>query len=184
MNKQALKKICDDPAVQTERLVLRKFTAEDLDAAYILFNDDEVQKYLSQKNRRNREQLEVLLAKSINYWEKRGFGLFCVTEKNVGKMIGYCGFQYFDNTTDIEIIFGYLKEFWGKGFATEAAKGCLKFGFEKLEFEKVLAATVPENVASRVVLEKLHMKCEENSVHYDMNLLIFSISSADFLAFN
>ena len=182
MENHALKKICETPIIQTKRLVLRTFEAGDLDTAYILFNDAEVQKYLSKRNKRNRQQLEVLLEKSLNYWQTRGFGMFCVAEKLSGDMIGYCGFQYFDKTTDIEIVFGYLKEFWGQGFATEAARACLKFGFEKLEFERVLAATVPENTASRFVLEKLHMKCEENSVHYDMNLLSFSISREDFLA--
>lgn len=55
----------------------------------------------------------------------------------------------------------------------------MKFGFEKAS-----AATVPENTASRIVLEKIHMKCDEKSVPYDMNLLMFSASRKDFPDFN
>lgn len=184
MEKQASHKIIDRPRIETERLSLRLFEATDLNAAFILFNDADVQKYLSATNKRTREQLEVLMNNSINYWRTRGFGMLCVADKTTNEMFGYCGFQYFDKTPDIEIVFGYLKEYWGKGIATEAARACLKFGFEKLSFEKVFAATVPENTASRSVLEKINMKYDEITVHYNLNLLLFSITRNEFLLNN
>ncbi len=163
------------PQIETERLLLRMFEPKDLDAAFVLFNDAEVQKYLSPQNQRNREQLKILLEKCLKYWEERGFGVWCVTEKNAGKMIGYCGFQYFDKTTEIAIVFGYLKEYWGKGFATEAAEECLKFGFEKLSFKKIYAVTDPDNLASLHVLEKVRMLLCEKIVHYEMNTVTYAI---------
>ena len=145
----------------------------------VLFNDAEVQKYLSPQNQRNREQLKILLERCLRYWEERGFGVWCVTEKNVGKMIGYCGFQYFDKTTEIEIVFGYLKEYWGNDFATEAAEECIKYGFEKLSLKKIYAVTDPDNLASRRVLEKLRMLLCEKIVHYEMNTVTYAISKYD-----
>ena len=61
MEKQALHKIIDCPLIETERLTLRLFEAADLDTAYKLFNDADVQKFLSARNKRSREQMEVLI---------------------------------------------------------------------------------------------------------------------------
>jgi len=168
------------PILETERLSLRMFEVRDFDAVLELFNHDEVQKYLSPENRRTREQLEVILNKMLERWKERGFGLWCVSEKGAGKMLGYCGFQYFDQTSNVEIVFAFLKDFWAKGFATEAANASLKFGFEHLLFEKVFATTHPENTASCRVLEKLGMVFQEQNIHYGIDTFTFMISRADF----
>ena len=154
------------------------FEFKDIDNTYKLFNDPEVQKYLSPKNRRNREQLEELLKNSVGYWERRGYGLWCVCEKSNDEMVGYCGFQKFDNTENVEIVFGYVKESWGKGFATEAATASFDYGFEKLLFENIFAVTDPRNIASLRVLEKSGMTFLKKESHYEMETLIYSISSS------
>ncbi len=164
------------PLIETERLYLRLFEPKDLDTAYFLFNDPEIQKYLSPNNKRTREQLEMLLQRWNNYWKERDFSIWCAALKDDGKMIGYCGLQYFDKTPDIEIVFAFLKEYWGKGFAVEAAAAGLQYGFEKLSRDKIYAATEPQNTASRRVLEKLGMCFNEKHTHYDMNTVTYSIS--------
>ena len=166
------------PKLQTERLRLRMFEPTDLDAAYFLFKDREVQKYLSPTNQRSREQMAVTLQKLVGRWKERGFGIWCVTELENSRMIGYCGFQCFDKTPELELVFAFSKSFWGNGFATESAKACLKYGFENLGIEKIYAATHPENIASQKVLEKIGMDFEAESPHYQMELKIYSILSA------
>ena len=137
------------PMIKTERLLLRMFEVGDFDSVLQLFNDDEVQKYLSPENRRTPEQLEVTLKKMLERWKERGFGLWCVSDRESNKMLGYCGFQYFDQTFNVEIVFAFLKDSWAKGFATEAASAGLKFGFEELSFEKVFATTHPDFFQTR-----------------------------------
>lgn len=176
MKSQAVKKQFVYPIIETNRLLLRMFEEKDLETAYKLFNDSDVQKYLSPKNRRTREQLCVLLKKAVSYWSEKGFGLWCVTEKHIGEMIGYCGFQTFEKTENIEIVFGYLKEHWGKGLATEALKACLDYGIEKLSLEKIFAVTNPENIGSIRVLEKAGMNFLNKENHYEMDTVIYSIS--------
>lgn len=176
MKSQAVEKQFGYPVIETDRLLLRMFDEKDLEAAYRLFNDSDVQKYLSPKNRRTREQLCVLLKNVVRYWSGKGFGLWCVTEKHIGEMIGYCGFQNFENTENVEIVFGYLKEHWGKGVATEALKACLDYGIETLSFEKIFAVTNPENIGSIRVLEKSGMSFLERDLHYEMETVIYSIS--------
>ena len=172
------------PLIKTERLWLRMFEPDDLETAYLLFNDPDVQKYLSPQNKRTREQLETVFDKSRKYWKERGFAIWCVAQKDDGKMIGYCGFQYFDKTPQVEIVFAYLKQHWGKGFAIESAAACLQYGFEKLSFDKIFAATAPQNTASRHVLEKLGMNYSEKHPHYEMNTVNYSISYHEYYSHN
>ena len=168
------------PTIETERLLLRMFEDRDLDSAFRLFNDDDVQKYLSPENKRTRKRLKITLEKLRLRWEERGFGIWCVCEKPSKKMIGYCGFQYLDETEQIEIVFAYLKEYWKKGFATEAANACLKFGFERLEIEKIYAGVHPENTASLHVLKKIGMSFDRASEHYRMNLATYTIARYEY----
>jgi ribosomal-protein-alanine N-acetyltransferase len=168
------------PLIETERLMLRMFEADDLDAAFVLFNDGDVQKYLSPANRRTREQLQFTLESLASRWQERGFGIWCVCEKGSKKMIGYSGFQYLDNTPQVEILFGYLKDSWGNGFATEAANACLRFGFEEVRCSKICAATHPENLASRCVLEKIGMVFDKKSEHYRMDSMTFAVSRDEY----
>jgi len=168
------------PTIETERLLLRMFEARDLDSAFRLFNDDDVQKYLSPENKRTRKRLKITLEKLRLRWEERGFGIWCVCEKPSKKMIGYCGFQYLDKTRNIEIVFAYLKEYWNKGFATETAKACFRFGFEKLEVEKIYAVIHPQNTPSRRVLKKIGMSFDRTGEHYRMNLRTYTIARDKF----
>ena len=176
MKTQILKEQTIYPVIETERLLLRMFKAEDLEVIYCLFSDADVQKYLSVENKRTREQLRIALKNFVCRWEERGFGLWCVTEKKTGEMVGYCGFQYFDNMPQVEIIFAFLRNFWSKGFATEAAKACLRFWFEEMNRDQLFAATSPENLASLRVLEKIGMSYVEKSNHYRMDLVTYLIS--------
>ncbi len=172
------------PVIETERLLLRMFRAEDLDAVYHLFNDADVQKYLSVENKRTREQLKTTLENLVSRWDERGFGMWCVTEKKTGEIAGYCGFQYFDNMPQVEIVFAFLKSFWGSGFATEAAKACLRFWFDELTSKEMFAATSPDNHASLRVLEKIGMCYVEQSARYRMKLVTYSISRNKYQADN
>lgn len=168
------------PVIETERLLLRMFRAEDLDTVYHLFNDADVQKYLSVENKRTREQVKITLANLVKRWDERGFGVWCVTEKKTDQVIGYCGFQMFDNMPEVEIMFAFLKDFWGRGFATEAANAGLRFWFEELTLKKMFAATSPGNTASRRVLDKIGMCFVEPSEHYKMNLVTYSVSRNEY----
>lgn len=172
------------PLIETARLELRVITADDLDVMEMLFNDNDVQKYLAPANRRTREQLKVMIEKFALNWQKRGFGIWCVCLKDTEKMIGYCGFQYLDNTPQIEILFGYLKDYWGHGFATEAAHACLRFGCKELGYEKLYAIIHPENLASRHVLEKLGMIFDKKKEYYQIDSNFYVISAADYKSNN
>lgn len=169
------------PIIETKRLILREFCTDDLETAYLLFNDAIVQKYLSPENKRTYSQLEQTLKSLSERWKERSFGIWCVCSKSDNKMIGYCGFQYFENTSNIEIVFAYLESVWGKGFATEVADSCLQFGFENLNFSRVFAATHIENLASKSVLSKIGMKFVENRNLHKIDASVYQIEKNDFM---
>lgn len=180
MNLQADNQQFKIPRIETERLLLKFFEAPDFAPTYRLFNDRDVQKYLSPENKRTRKRLKITLEKLRLRWEERGFGIWCVCEKTSQNMAGYCGFQYLDKTGNIEIVFAYLKEHWKKGFATEAANACLRFGFEKLAIEKIYAVIHPENTSSQRVLKKLGMSFDRAGEHYRMNLTAYTITRDEY----
>ncbi len=169
------------PLIETERLALRLFDERDLDAAFRLFNDEMVQKYLAPENRRTREQMRNTLQNLRRRWFERNFGVWRVGDKSGDAMLGYCGFQPFENTGEVEILFAYFEEFWDRGIAAEAANACLRFGFEELSFARIYAATNPHNAGSRRVLEKIGMTFEEETTkRYGYEAAAYSIDAHDF----
>ncbi len=172
------------PIIETERLILRMFKVEDLDVAYQLFNDADVQKYLSVANLRTREQMKVTLEIFVRRWRERGFGIWCVTDKRSGDAIGYCGFQYFEGSEELELLFAFLKNYWRRGLATEVARTCLKFWFEQLDSMKVAGVFSPENVGSQKVLEKNGFRFAGNSVCREIKTVVYSIYRHEYQADN
>ena len=72
--------------------------------------------------------------------------------------MGWCGLKCIPARNEIDLGYRFKKNFWGKGYATEAAFACIKYGFEKLHIRRIAGRSVPENAGSRRVLEKCGMK--------------------------
>jgi RimJ/RimL family protein N-acetyltransferase len=170
------------PEIETDRLRLRAFTPGDLDDLYLVFGDAEVMTYISGGKPRTREATRTGLLRTIEGWRERGFGLWAVVEKDTGRVIGYCGLIFLEGTTEIELAYGLAKSSWGKGLATEAARAGLRFGFEELKLERIVAVVNPQNIPSQRVLEKLGMKYTRNAHHYDADLMYYEISKQDYRA--
>ena len=168
------------PEIETVRLRLRAFTPDDLDELQLVFGDTDVMKYISGGKPRTREETETGLRRTIEGWQRRGFGLWAVVEKATDKVIGYCGLISLEETPEIEVAYGLAKSSWGKGFATEAAHASLRFGFEELKLDRIVAVVNPQNISSQRVLEKLGMKYLRNEHHYDADLMYYEISKSDY----
>lgn len=155
--------------------MLRAFAPDDLDRLCLVFGDAEVMRYISGGKPRSREETETGLLKTIEGWQRREFGLWAVTLKESEEMIGYCGLIFLDDTPEIEIAYGLARAHWGKGYATEAALASLRFGFERLKLERIVAVVNPGNVPSQRVLEKLGMTYVEMAHHYDADLMYYEM---------
>ena len=167
--------------LETERLLIRKFTLDDLDKLIELRSDEEVIKYLGGKKMQNPQAIEKRLNFYINCYEKFGFGVCAMIWKATNEMFGWSGLQPLEDTGEIELGYGMKKEFWGKGIGYECASVWLEFGFERVGLERIVAIAYPENEASRRIMEKCGMKYEKTETHYGAECVFYAISKSEFL---
>jgi ribosomal-protein-alanine N-acetyltransferase len=125
--------------------------------------------------------VESILNKILRHWEQHGFGPWALIDKEGGQLIGWCGLRYLDDT-DVEIAYGIVKAYWGKGLASEAARATIKYGFEQLGLPRIVAVASPDNIRSLRVLEKLGMKYVKAARFYNADVLYYAISREEYLA--
>ena len=167
--------------LETERLLIRKFTFDDLDALIDLRSDEEVIRYIGSRRLQNSEAIEKRLKFYIGCYEKYGFGMCAMLWKETGEMIGWCGIQPLDATNEIEVGYGMVKKFWGKGIGYEAARAWLEYAFTNTDAKRIVAVAAPENTGSWRIMEKCGMKYEKTDDHYGMQCVFYAISKDEFL---
>ena len=170
--------------IETKRLLHRKFTLDDLAKLIELRSDDEVIKYLGGRTLQNPEAIEKRLQFYLDCYEKYDFGMCAMIWKETGEMFGWSGIQPLDKTDEIEVGYGMIKEFWGKGIGFECAQAWLDFGFKEKYLERIVAVASPENTGSWRIMEKCGMKREKIEFHYNMECVFYGISREKFLKNN
>jgi ribosomal-protein-alanine N-acetyltransferase len=166
--------------IETERLLFRKFTMDDLEWLCALRRDADVARYLD--GVQPRENIEKRLRWYLDCYEDQGFGYQVMHLKENGEQIGWAGLQPLDDTGEIELGYGMAKEYWGRGIGTEACKGWLDFGFNNLNLTRITAIAFPENSASRNIMVKAGMKYEKNIFLRGYDLAMHAISKEQYLA--
>jgi RimJ/RimL family protein N-acetyltransferase len=168
----------DVPTFTTERLVLRPFTEQDAGPLYEILAQEDVLRYFPNPGRMPRDRVERFVAHQIRHWEDHGFGWWAVEPRDKSELIGWNGLQYLPDTDEIEIGYLLAKGYWGRGLATEGARPGLRFGFETLGLEHIVAVVHPENVASQRVLEKLGMTFTNEADYFGMHVYRYEIDAA------
>ena len=166
--------------LETERLIIRKFTPEDLPALIELRADPEVNKFLGGTKFQNAEAISKRFQFYLECYDKFGFGVCAIVWKETGKMCGWSGLMPLEDTGEIEVGYGMAREFWGKGIGFECARAWLEYGFEKAGLDRIVAIALPENTASWRIMEKLGMRYEKNAVHYGSECVFYAISKEEF----
>jgi RimJ/RimL family protein N-acetyltransferase len=144
-----------DYLIETTRLGLREFSLEDAESMYSLNLDQEVLKFTGDIPFKSVIEAKEFLANYSDY-KRNGFGRWTVVLKETHEAIGWCGLKRHDEGF-VDIGFRFLKKEWNKGFATESAQACLKYGFEELGLSEIIGRVATENIGSIKVLEKLEM---------------------------
>lgn len=148
---------------ETERLILRELLAEDETAMFELDSDPEVHRYVGNSPVESIEQIQDIIEFIQKQYEENGVGRWAVIEKSSNKFIGWAGLKLFKNEMNnhsnfYELGYRFIKSYWGKGYATEAAKASVKYGIEQLGVKEIYAMTDVENINSKKVLEKVGFK--------------------------
>jgi [ribosomal protein S5]-alanine N-acetyltransferase len=148
---------------ETNRLLLRTFTINDAQLIFDLNNDPEVTRYTYDPMTDTEQARLVLENVILPQYALYNHGRWAVHIQPDLEFIGWCGLKYIPERNEIDLGYRFKKSAWGKGYATEAAYACLKYGFEKLKIPKITGRAVPENEDSWRVLEKIGMQftCEE-----------------------
>ncbi|SDU26868.1 Protein N-acetyltransferase, RimJ/RimL family [Pseudomonas pohangensis] len=148
------------PELHTARLHLRNWQPADLPRFAVLNDDAQVMQYFP--GRFDREQSDALAARIQRHIEQNGFGVWVLERHEQPGLIGILGLQQvqFDSafTPAVEIAWRLLPAFWHQGLATEAAQAALRFAFEQLALPQVLAFTVPANLPSQALMQRLGMQ--------------------------
>ena len=150
-----------DVFLETERMVLRRFTAADAAHLFALDNDPAVMRFLNGGIPTPRAVIEhEILPRFLRSYEHvPGFGRWAAIAKPGGDFLGWFSFEPRDGNPH-EVALGYRlrRAVWGKGYATEGARALLRKGFTELGVQRVVATTYGENLASRRVMEKVGMR--------------------------
>lgn len=152
--------------IRTDRLFLRRFCKEDLEDYARIMCDYEVGKWFPKGDSYTPEEAKRSLNNILEHWDEHGFGIWAVTDKEKRVLLGRCGLNLISETAEIEVDFVLARESWGKGYATEAAKAALSWGFNVLKLDRIIALAKPENVASRRVIEKIGMHCKKDAEYW------------------
>jgi RimJ/RimL family protein N-acetyltransferase len=144
--------------LETERLVLRQFTLDDVDNLVELDSDPGVMHFITGGRATPREEIENdLLPWVLHYYERGGrYGFWAAIEKSTGKFLGWFHFRPEDGHPSDEPELGYRlrRSAWGRGYATEGSRALIRKGFTELGVARVVANAMAVHTASRRVMEK------------------------------
>jgi [ribosomal protein S5]-alanine N-acetyltransferase len=163
--------------IETERLILRKFTVEDAPFILELLNTPLWLRFIGDRNVRNVEDAkEFLLNRYMKGYKTQGFGFYAVIEKLTQNPIGMCGLMKRDTLEDVDIGFAFMPDSVGKGYGFEAASATLKYAHNELHLPKVIAIVDPDNVVSIALIKKIGLHFEKmiKMSENDIELMLFS----------
>lgn len=146
--------------LETERLILRTWKKEDAESYYLINQDPKVIEFLP--GTLSMEKVQDFILYCNQQYESKGYTLWAVELKKTGEFIGFIGLNYTDFKTHftpaIEIGWRIGSKFWGHGYATEGAKASLDYGFRTCGLKEIVSFTVPDNIRSIGVMQRIGMK--------------------------
>jgi ribosomal-protein-alanine N-acetyltransferase len=166
-------------AMMTQRLSLQPFAPEMADALLAIFRDPGVRRFLLDDELVSPEWVVAEIESSRERFDRDGSGLWGLNPTETGELIGFVGFREFFEPPQLQLLFGLLPNFWGRGLATEAADRVCRHAFLDLGFSEIKAAIDLPNQASRRVLERLGMKQIGMTDHGVGGTCFFTLSRED-----
>lgn len=164
----------NEVTLETERLIMRMWRDADFEEYAELCADPEVMRYLGGKVF-DRTEAWRQMASMIGHWYLRGYGIWAVEEKDSGRLAGRIGCINPEGWPGFEVGWTLKREFWGKGYATEAGRRALEYGFNELDKPHIISLIHPENRASIRVAERLGETLEGNARVFDTDVLVYGI---------
>lgn len=141
--------------IHTKRLFMRKPIIEDVDQFYSIVKEEAVGKWLAKSKGMSKEEVKDYIMQLISHWEQYGFGVWLLVNRNTGELLGHCGLRKIDATGEIEIMYLLDPEYWGNGYASEAAKASIQYAKEMMNVKRIIARVKVANENSKKLLRNL-----------------------------
>jgi RimJ/RimL family protein N-acetyltransferase len=163
-----------DVQIESDRLILRQWRLDDFESYLELCQDPEVMRFLGGKTF---DRLECWrhMAFMVGHWQLLGYGPWAVEEKATGRFVGRVGFLNPEGWPAFELGWTLSHKFWGRGYATEAARRALGYGFDELDKDHVISLIDPKNTKSIKVAERLGERVEGKTDLLGREVLIYGI---------
>lgn len=163
------------PSLQTPNLALRPLHPADAAVLHRINQSEGVLRYFPIPTPPPLEKVQRFLAGQQAHWDQYGYGNWGILPEGEKQIIGWAGLQYLPELNETEVGFLLDRPFWGKGYATAAARASLAFGFEQCSLDHIIALVHSENLASRRVIEKCGMIYVETLTLWGMELMRYKL---------
>ncbi|MEX0169955.1 GNAT family N-acetyltransferase [Streptomyces sp. LMG1-1-1.1] len=174
--------------IRTPRLLLRRWSDDDLVPLAEINADREVMRWIGDGSVRDLDETAEDIERYEEEWDDEGFGIFAVELLGSGELIGFAGLSVPDAlpelAAEVEISWRLGRQFWGQGYASEAAHAVLEFALQDRGLDRVVAVTHISNQASENVIGKLGMTAERELNHpaFDVPLRVYVIDLTEYQA--
>jgi RimJ/RimL family protein N-acetyltransferase len=162
-------------ALETDRLRLRMFRQDDLEAYAAICADPEVMRYLGDGKPLTRTEAWRQIAMILGHWQLRGYGPWAVEERRTGALIGRIGFFEPEGWPGFELGWMLRRASWGHGYASEGARCALAHGFTAMGRTHVISLIRPDNQPSIRVAERLGETLEGRTELFGHEALVYGI---------
>lgn len=157
--------------MRTPRLTLRPISTEDVTGLANIYGEAEVSEFLTPLDL---EKTERQVASFQAEWDQRGYGIFAITETASGRLIGRSGLHYWPQFDEVEVGWVLDRDAWGHGYATEAGRATLTWGFREKGLGKIIAIIATANVNSVAVASRLSMQVERTDHLFGHPVTVYS----------
>jgi RimJ/RimL family protein N-acetyltransferase len=142
--------------LETESLLLREFRIQDAEGFFTMNNDPQVLQYTGDDPFISIGAAADFIRR-YDHYDKYGYGRWTILQKEDESYLGFCGLKYHPATDEVDLGYRLRRNSWGKGYATEAASACLRYGFQTLQLPCIIGRVAQANTASIRILEKIGM---------------------------
>jgi ribosomal-protein-alanine N-acetyltransferase len=167
--------------LQTPRLLLRELTDDDHEALFAMYQDPWMNRYIGGPPPPREEYWRRVRETWPAYYARHGFGLWATVRKEDGRLMGRCGLlsQEVDGERHVEVAYALAPEFWGRGYATEAARAIRDHAFRTLDAPHVISLILPGNTPSIRVAERNGMTFWKMAEFRTFTVRVYRITRAE-----
>ncbi len=168
------------PTIETPHLILRGWRPEDAETWYDLLQEPDILQYFPNPKSPPKAKADEYIAHHLDQWERFGCGHWAVVTRNDGHVVGWNGLEYLPELRETELAYLLSKRVWGRGYATEAARAAVRFGFETAQLDQIIGLVHPQNTGSVRVLEKCGMRFADRLALWGMEMSRYRIARAEY----